>query len=110
MDSVIPVEIAESSEPVALFGHARPLPGQESRLRALLQSFVAPTRQEPGSVAYHLHADPQQPGVLAFYEHWTSGHDLAERLRLPEMQAFLHRRHELLDGDLEITFLRPLEP
>lgn len=110
MNEIIPAHVAASRGPVALFGHARPRPGREDELRAVLVSFVGPTRAEPGAVAYHLHEDPQRPGVLAFYEHWASGADLAAHLALPQMQAFAERRHELLDGDLAIDFLVPVEP
>lgn len=110
MNSPIPERIAHSAGAVALFGRARPRAGRERELEDLLRSFVAPTRRESGCVAYHLHRDPERPGVLAFYEHWASGAALAEHLELPQMQAFLERRHELLEGDLEIGFLEPVEP
>lgn len=66
--------------------------------------------EHPLTVQTRFGGVPEQfDGVLALYEQWASGRDLADHLRLPQMQAFLEQRHELLDGDLEITFLDPIE-
>ncbi|MGO2751049.1 MAG: putative quinol monooxygenase [Pseudoclavibacter sp.] len=108
MNSVIPADVAASPSPVALFGYAHPRPGREAELEATLRSFLTPTRAEAGALAYEVHAVPDAPGVMAFYEHWASGLALAEHLRLPQMQGFLATRMELLERDLEIRFLTPL--
>lgn len=107
MTDILPLEIVERTGPVALFGYARAKPGKEAQLRDTLTSFLAPTRAEAGVVAYFLHEEPDQPGVLSFYEHWESGTALADHLQVPAMAEFAATRHELLDGDLEITFLTP---
>lgn len=108
MNSVIPADVAASPSPVALFGYAHPRPGRESELEATLRSFLTPTRAEAGALAYEVHAVPDAPGVIAFYEHWASGPALARHLQRPEMQEFLETRMQLLERDLDITFLTPL--
>lgn len=108
MESVIPSEVADSAGPVALFGFATPKPGREDELERTLRSFVQPTRAEEGAIVYEIHSDPRRPGVIAFYEHWASGEHLRRHLELPQMQTFLAHRGELLDGDLDIQFFRPL--
>lgn len=110
MDNIIPTEVSESSHPVAIFGYAHPRTGQEESLTETLLSFVAPTRQEAGSVAYHVHDTGDGSGTLAFYEQWASGPHLRRHLERPEMQAFLARRMELLSEDLRISFFRPISP
>lgn len=94
-----------TSGPIALVGVARPRPEQAAALKALLTSFVAPTRLEPGSVHYLLHED--EDGNLVFYEGWASAGDLARHLELPQMREFQAQRMNYLTTDLEITWLTP---
>jgi quinol monooxygenase YgiN len=42
--------------------------GREEDLARELRALVAPTRQEPGCLAYELHFDPDMPGKFMFYE------------------------------------------
>ena len=42
--------------------------GREEDLARELRALVAPTRQEPGCLAYELHFDPESPGRFMFYE------------------------------------------
>jgi quinol monooxygenase YgiN len=93
--------------PVALVGVARPRPERASELKALLLSFVAPTRAEPGLIHYLLHEDGN--GNFVFYERWASAADLNAHLDLSHMRDFQARRMEYLASDLEIEWLRPAE-
>ena len=62
-----------TSGPIALVGVARPRPERAAALKALLTSFVAPTRREPGSMHYLLHDDEHGNLVFYFYEYFDSG-------------------------------------
>lgn len=104
------IDIPFSDEPIALFGHAYARPGKEDELRTLLRSFVAPTRAEPGCLQYRLHLVPGQPRELAFYEAWQDTSSLEAHLAQPMVQGFLERRMTLLERDLEIEFVTPIEP
>jgi quinol monooxygenase YgiN len=42
--------------------------GGEDELGSELRALVAPTRQEPGCLAYELHRDPKEPQKFMFYE------------------------------------------
>lgn len=98
--------VPNSTGPIALVGVARPRPERAGHLKALLTSFVAPTRVEPGSIHYLLHEDAN--GSFVFYEGWASAADLARHLELPHMRAFQERRMEYLATDLDITWLTPV--
>lgn len=99
------ISVPNSAGPVALVGIARPRRERATELKALLLSFVAPTRAEPGSIHYLLHEDAE--GNFVFYENWASAADLARHLELPHMQDFQRRRMGFLASDLEITWLSP---
>ena len=49
-------------------------PGMEEEARAALLAAVAPTRAEPGCLAYDLHQSTSDPRSFLFYEQW---HDRA---------------------------------
>lgn len=101
------ISVPTASGPIALVGVARPRPERADALKALLTSFVAPTRQEAGSVHYLLHED--EHGNLVFYEGWASAADLTRHLELPHMREFQDQRMQYLKTDLEITWLTPAE-
>lgn len=103
----MPITIPSTIGPVALVGVARPRPERAADLASLLQSFVAPTRTEEGSVDYVLHT--AENGDLVFYERWRSAEDLAAHLALPHMQEFQEHRMEYLSEDLQIRWLTPVD-
>ncbi|WP_326593337.1 putative quinol monooxygenase [Streptomyces sp. NBC_01294] len=98
------------SQPFALVGTAHPKPERAEELKRLLLSFVEPTRQEAGCLAYHFHEDRNEPGVFVFYEAWRSQADLDAHLALPHMRAFWERRMDYLKTDFAIHFLTMHSP
>jgi quinol monooxygenase YgiN len=108
MEIVLPE--LEGGRPVGLYGFARPKPERAAELLDLLLSFVEPTRAEPGALVYQVHRDAADPARLVFYELWRSPEDLRRHLALPHLAAFQRNRMEYLDEDLEIHWLRPVEP
>ncbi|HXH36530.1 MAG TPA: putative quinol monooxygenase [Plantibacter sp.] len=102
------IDIPPRDGVIALVGTAKPLPHRAAELRALLTSFVEPTRAEPGALAYDLHED--DAGDLVFTERWRSEADLRAHLALPHMVAFQTSRMEYLAEDLRISWLTPIEP
>lgn len=53
---------------IVLNVHMEAATGREEDLARELRALVAPTRQEPGCLAYELHFDPESPGRFMFYE------------------------------------------
>ncbi|MGH8881865.1 MAG: putative quinol monooxygenase [Stackebrandtia sp.] len=98
------------TEVFTLVGRAYPKPERADDLRKLLLSFVAPTREEPGCLEYHLHADRDDPAVLVFYEVWRSQGDLERHLELPHMKRFWESRMDYLERDLDIQYITMLSP
>jgi quinol monooxygenase YgiN len=98
------------SQPYSLFGFVRAKPEKAAELEALLLSFVAPTRQEPGCLEYHLHRDQNDPTRFGFYEVWRSRADLEQHMALPLIRRFLDHRAEYLIGDLDIHWLDMQSP
>lgn len=63
---------------VDVVAHIHAKPGQEAALRAVLEGFVAPTRQEEGCLRYDLFVDLDDPAKFTFIEEWTSREALAK--------------------------------
>ena len=59
---------------------------RETALRAFAD-VVAASREEPGCVDYAFTPDPDVPGRIRVFEHWTSDAALTEHLTLPHVQS-----------------------
>ena len=81
---------------VDVVAHLHAKPGCESALRAVLESFVAPTRQEKGCLRYDLHIDLDDPTKLTFIEEWESREDLVKHGQSPHIVAGRTKFSELL--------------
>jgi quinol monooxygenase YgiN len=108
MASLIPPEVASSTGPVAVLGSVRPNEGMAAEVMDILLSFVEPSRADPASNFYQPHLDASKPGVIVFYENWSSGRALLAHLGEPFMAA-LTSRTDLL-ADMQLNFLTPIEP
>ncbi len=45
--------------------------GEEDAVAAELAQLIAPTRAEPGNLAYQVHRDPEDPRVFLLYERYV---------------------------------------
>jgi quinol monooxygenase YgiN len=79
--------MTNTERPIALYGFLRPRPERADEVRRILSSFVEPTRQEPGSLQYHLHE--HEDGRFFLYEVWRSQEDLDRHNATPSLRAFL---------------------
>ena len=86
--------------------HAKPAKREE--LLKILHDFVAPTRQEAGCVAYHLHVSDEDPNLFMFYEQWLTRRQLDEHLKMPYLTSFWNKRLDLLTKDVELQFFTML--
>ena len=90
--------------------HAHTRPDKAAEFEALFRAYVAPSRAEPGCIAYHMLRDQQDPTLFIFYEVWQSRAHLATHSALPHMREFHERRMEYLRSDFEIREIEMLSP
>ena len=93
-----------------VIGILRAKPEKRNELRAILEAFVAPTRQEEGCVDYHLHVSDTDPNLFMFYENWRSRADLDHHLTLPHLAPIRELGGELLAAEVEIVPYTMLSP
>ena len=74
--------------PIILNVHFQAVPGHEKKLGAELHDLVAPSREEPGCLAYELHFDPEDPSKFMFYEKFASQAALDLHLATPHLKRF----------------------
>jgi quinol monooxygenase YgiN len=79
-------------------GIIRAKPGKSREVGRRLQALVAPTRAEPGCVAYDLHQSTDDPSVWVIIEAWRSASDLDAHIATAHMAGFLAGSDEVLDG------------
>jgi quinol monooxygenase YgiN/quercetin dioxygenase-like cupin family protein len=68
------------------------IPGREEELKEHLLSLEAPTRAEPGCVAYDLYRSADRPGGFLRFEVWKSPEDLEAHKATPHLAASFERR------------------
>jgi quinol monooxygenase YgiN len=83
-------------------------PEKRAELLELLQSFIEPSRAEPGCIDYHFHVSDEDPNVFYFYENWTSRADLNVHLELPYQKKWFARHDEFLAKKVELRFFTML--
>ncbi|OJJ13416.1 MULTISPECIES: putative quinol monooxygenase [unclassified Roseibium] len=109
-DFALPEPDADETGPYALVGQARARPGSAEKLEQALVALVTPTREETGALQYHVHRDRADPDLFVFYEAWASLADLKEHLQMPYIQQFLAGHQELVDGEMQVTWLKMASP
>lgn len=90
---------------VTVIASIRVKAGQEERARALLSSIVAPTREEPGCLAYDLHQSATEPTEFLFYERWSSDEALAAHSTstAAHRAALRQQMPDIVDGAPSVT-------
>ncbi len=108
LDGLLPADVQASTTPVAVYGFARARVGQEQALEDAIRAIIPTVRAEQGYEQYAVHTTNEQPGAFAFYERWSSGADIARHVQQPHMQDYFGKLADLVEGDLEAEWLRPL--
>lgn len=89
---------------LTLVAFIRAKTGMEEELGRRLQALVAPTREEPGCINYHLHRSNEEPALWMLYENWRSRRDLDLHFETPYLRDFLGSAEELLAEEMDLRF------
>ena len=80
------------TDAIVLNVHMEAAPGREKDLEQALTALLAPTRSEPGCLAYRLHLDPQNASKFMFYEKFADQAALDAHLASPHFQNLVKYR------------------
>ena len=80
-------------------------PGNEDKLKEVLQGIVAPTPQRPARVQYDLHRlTSRSHADLCFSSDWKSEASLAEHNQTPHIQALSKTLPDLIErGEINVV-------
>lgn len=68
--------------------------GREEELKTELMALSAPTRAEPGAIAYDLYQSKEKPNEFLRFEIWKSEEALEAHKRTPHIQGSFQKRQE----------------
>jgi quinol monooxygenase YgiN len=91
---------------VVLEVHMEAAPGQEKELEEQLSALLAPTREEPGCLAYELQNDPEDRRSFLFYEKFKDQAALDAHLATAHFQRFAAFRNQGSDPVAQVTVTR----
>jgi quinol monooxygenase YgiN/quercetin dioxygenase-like cupin family protein len=77
-------------------------PGKEEEVKRELLSLTAPTRAEPGALAYDLYQSVDEPGKFMRFEVWRNAEALEDHKVTPHLKASFERRKDA-GWETEIT-------
>jgi len=91
-----------TTEAVRVLAFLKAKPGKREELESILKSLIAPTRNEPGNIAYVMHRSTKNPDDLMFDEIWVDMKSLEDHLKTSHMLSALPKINDLLDAPLRI--------
>lgn len=83
--------------PVKIVAILTALTGREAKLRALLETMLAPSRAEPGNRRYDLWTDPATPGRFVLDELYADADAVAAHRATPHFQTYLSQIEALAE-------------
>lgn len=104
MSAVDADALAQRIEPVLdLFATLHARSGRAGEVRRALEAVRAPTREEPGCLAFDCFASVRDPGEFCLHSRWRDLAAFERHAGLPHTIAFLAQMRDLLDPPLKIT-------
>lgn len=83
--------------PLTVIAKLKAKPGMEESLFEACRELIAPTLAEKGCLNYDMHRSVEEPGVIMFYENWTTRPLWEQHMQAPHLQAFSARTEGMND-------------
>lgn len=93
---------SRTADAVRVLAFFRARQGKGKELEKILQTLVAPTRSEPGNIAYVLHRSTKNPDELVFDEIFVSMEAFEEHAQKPYVKSLATKTSHLLDGPVRV--------
>jgi quinol monooxygenase YgiN len=93
---------SRTTDAVRVLAFFRARPGKGKELEKIQQALVAPTRNEPGNIAYVLHRSTKNPDELVFDEMFVSVKAFEEHSQKPYIQSLASKISNLVDGPVRV--------
>ena len=106
--SLHPSSASESG--VVIVARMTAKPGQEAPLSERLRDASVHCPEEPGCSGFDVYRDNANPRRFVLVERWRSQADLERHWGHPWVKAFFDSRIELLEADIDATFVTRVAP
>ena len=94
---------------VALYAEFTAKPGNNDRVRALIDDFANVVRAEPGNICFDAHSETAHPAKIFVYELYRDSAAFEDHLAAPAGAAFNRVLADLVEGGgSTLTMLTPI--
>ncbi|AIE73650.1 hypothetical protein D082_11220 [Synechocystis sp. PCC 6714] len=90
-------------------GNIKVRPDKREEFIALSQTFIEPSRSEPGCISYSFYEDETEANTFLFFEVWRNRLALDEHFQTPYFHEFVEKSPDLLAKPAEITIYKIAE-
>ncbi|GGM19873.1 putative quinol monooxygenase [Deinococcus aerophilus] len=78
----------ETGKPLTIIAKLKARPGKEQEVYDACRALLEPTRAEAGCINYDMHRSTEDPGVIVFYENWTTRALWDAHMQSPHLTSF----------------------
>jgi quinol monooxygenase YgiN len=87
----------DAATPLTIIAKLKAKPGQEAAVYDLCRALLAPTHAEPGCLNYDMHRSSEDPGIIIFYENWSTRALWDAHMQSPHLSTFSAATADLVE-------------
>ena len=106
--AMMPIESTACNTLLYIFGRFHARAGQADAVAQALREVAAPTRAEPGCVAYGAFRSTRDPQLFYVHSRWIDEAAFDRHATLPHTLRFLAAVAPLIDHDLDVRRAHPI--
>ena len=101
--------VARADGSIAVLTYLHLKPGTEGAFRKEVAKIIAPSRSEPGNIAWFVQESETDPTQVVFYTRWKDQAALTWHLKSPPLVEYIQRTAELLAEPVKLVRFQPLD-
>jgi quinol monooxygenase YgiN len=84
--------------PLTVIARLKAKPGAEDQLYEACRRLIATTLAEEGCINYDMHRSVEDPGVIMFYENWTTRPLWEQHMQAPHLKVFSEETEGIVEN------------
>ncbi|QHU99674.1 putative quinol monooxygenase [Synechocystis sp. CACIAM 05] len=102
-------DVKGADDPIVVAGNIKVKPDKKEAFIALSQTFIEPSRSEPGCISYSFYEDETEDNSFLFFEVWRNRAALDYHFQTPYFHEFVEKSPDLLAKPAEIKIYKIAE-
>ncbi|WP_338116553.1 MULTISPECIES: putative quinol monooxygenase [Synechocystis] len=98
-----------ANQSIIVAGNIKVKPEKREEFIALSQTFIGPSRSEPGCISYSFYEDETENNTFLFFEVWRNRAALEYHFQTPYFHEFVEKSPDLLAKAAEIKIYKIAE-